>query len=221
MSTWVMRLTRLLAGTGALLLILCALTVLALRWHAPPTSAFMLQAKWGGGSVEQRWVPLDEISPHAVRAVLAAEDQRFFEHWGFDLPSVQAAWAHHRAGGRLRGASTLSQQVAKNLFLWPARDPLRKGIEAALTTLIETLWPKTRILEVYLNIAQFGEGVYGIGMASERYFGKSPHELSVEEAATLAAVLPNPVAHRAHAPTPRLEQRRQRIQARMDERGKP
>jgi len=133
-------------------------------------------------------------------AVVAAEDQRFPEHGGFDLIEIRKAWQRHRDGGRLRGASTLSQQTAKNLYLWPGRDWLRKGLEAWLTALIEVLWPKQRILEIYLNIAQFGPDTYGVGSASWRFFDRPPIALEPAQAALLAAVLPNP--KRMHADRP-------------------
>jgi monofunctional biosynthetic peptidoglycan transglycosylase len=147
-------------------------------------------------SLRYRWTPWDRVSKQLPIALIAAEDQKFPFHHGFDIDAIQDAIADAEEGDRLRGASTISQQVAKNLFLWNGRSFVRKGLEAYFTVLIETLWPKRRILEVYLNIAEFGDGVYGAAAASERYFHKPPAELSAHESALLAAVLPNPRRYR-------------------------
>lgn len=166
-----------------------------------------------------RWVPLERISPHAALAVIASEDQRFPFHAGFDFESIRAAVRHNeRAAARgrpLRGASTLSQQVAKNLFLWKGRSWVRKGLEAGITGLIELLWPKERILEVYLNIAEFGRGTYGVQAAAQRFYRKDAARLTRREAATLAAVLPAPKQWRADAPSARVAGRRQAIMTQM------
>ncbi len=154
-----------------------------------------------GHVLRHRWVPWEGISPHAKLAVIAAEDQRFPDHSGFDFKELSASWERYREGGPLRGASTISQQLAKNLFLWPGRDYLRKGLEAYLTAWIEALLPKRRILELYLNVVELGDGVYGIGAASERYFHKPPAALAAYEAALLAAVLPNPRHYSAARPS--------------------
>jgi monofunctional biosynthetic peptidoglycan transglycosylase len=182
------------------LVVTTVLVVAALRFLPPPTSAFMLRERIaasiepdGGRELRQEWVDWSRISPHAVLAVISAEDQRFREHDGFDVGAIRQALTAHRSGKRLRGASTISQQVAKNLFLWPGRSLVRKGLEAYFTVLIETLWPKRRILEVYLNIAQFGAGIYGIEAASRTLFAKGAEDITAAEAALLAAVLPNPV----------------------------
>ncbi|MBV8042240.1 monofunctional biosynthetic peptidoglycan transglycosylase [Pluralibacter sp.] len=148
------------------------------------------------------WVSMSDMSPWMGLAVIAAEDQKFPDHWGFDVSAIEKALAHNeRNENRIRGASTLSQQTAKNLFLWDGRSWLRKGLEAGLTLGIETLWSKRRILTVYLNIAEFGEGVFGVEAASQRYFHKPASRLTMSEAALLAAVLPNPVRFRADAPS--------------------
>ena len=162
--------------------------VLPLRWVDPPTSAFMLRDRLAGVDVEQRWVDWRDMGMSLPVAVVTSEDQKFPVHHGFDLASMQDALA----GGASRGASTISQQVAKNLYLWPGRNWIRKGIEAWLTVLIESTWSKRRILEVYLNIAQFGPGLYGAAAATERYYGRPPDRISLEEAARLATVLPSP-----------------------------
>lgn len=186
------------------------LAVLSLRWIDPPTSAFMLRSRLESpseGPPRYDWVDWEAISPNARVAVVAAEDQRFPTHAGFDLDSIADALRERMSEGRSRGASTISQQVAKNLFLWPGKSFLRKGLEAYFTVLIELLWSKQRVLEVYLNVAQFGRRIYGVEAASRAYFGKPARALSLREAATLAAVLPNPVTHRAEPPSPYVQER--------------
>ena len=148
-------------------------------------------------------------------SVVAAEDQKFANHFGFDVKSIQESVEDFNDGASLRGASTITQQVAKNLYLWPSKSFLRKGIEAYLTVLIETTWSKKRILEIYLNIAEFGPGIYGIGAASRTYFGKAPIELSDAEAALLAAVLPNPKRLRIDNPSPYVRERQEWILGQM------
>ena len=148
------------------------------------------------------WVSMDEISPWMGLAVIAAEDQTFPDHWGFDVAAIEKALSHNeRNENRIRGASTLSQQTVKNLFLWDGRSWLRKGLEAGLTVGVETVWSKKRILTVYLNIAEFGDGVFGVEAAAQRYFGKPASRLTQSEAALLAAVLPNPLRFKAAAPS--------------------
>jgi len=169
--------------------------VLPWRWIPPPTSAFVLRERFGWGEarvqrIARRWVPLEGISPQLAIAVVAAEDQKFPRHNGFDFDAISRAAQEERR--RTRGASTISQQLAKNLYLWPGRSLVRKGLEAYLTVLLEALWPKQRILEVYLNVVEFGPGVFGAEAASHHFFGKSARRLTLEEAALLAAVLPNP-----------------------------
>lgn len=181
-------------------LVLTVLPVLLLRWIPPLTSAFMLEARIGALRAGERgyrthydWVSLEHISPQAAIAVIASEDQTFPFNYGFDLHSIRSAVRAAERGRRLRGASTISQQVARNLFLWPGRSFLRKGIEAYYTVLLEALWPKERILEVYLNIAQFGRGTYGVEAAARRFYHEPAARLSAGQAALLAAVLPDPV----------------------------
>jgi len=148
------------------------------------------------------WVSMDEMTPWMGLAVIAAEDQKFPDHWGFDVSAIEKALAHNEQNeNRIRGASTLSQQTAKNLFLWDGRSWLRKGLEAGLTVGIETVWSKKRILTVYLNIAEFGDGVFGVEAAAQRYFHKPASKLTMSESALLAAVLPNPIRFRADAPS--------------------
>ena len=201
--------------------VLCILPVLVLVPLAlvpPPTTAFMLQHQWGAsnrGPASYVWTDWDDIAPHAALAVIAAEDQRFFEHYGFDVDSLRDAIDTARRGGGLRGASTISQQVAKNLFLWPDRSFVRKGLEAFLTVELELVWSKRRILEVYLNVAEFGEGVFGVGAASRQYFAKRPSELTPGEAALLAAVLPIPTRLHAERPSAYVRGRQAWIQEQM------
>ncbi|MGF1547655.1 MAG: monofunctional biosynthetic peptidoglycan transglycosylase [Thiotrichales bacterium] len=207
-------------------LVLPLALVLPLRWFDPFTSSVILQHRFGliferesPFQVRHVWVPLAALGAELPLAVVAGEDQRFPEHRGFDLHSIRQALAASGDGGRLRGASTLSQQVAKNLFLWQGRSWLRKGLEAYFTVLIEALWPKWRILEVYLNIAQWGEHRYGAGAASQTYFGKPPEQLSRREAALLAAVLPNPARLRVDAPSSQVLARAEWIRGQMGQLG--
>jgi len=210
-------------GIGLLAWVLVTATpVLLLRWLRPLTSAFMVEAQvaaWRSQDrhfhTDFRWVSLEQISPHAAIAVIASEDQQFPFHAGFDLNSIREAVRASERGRRLRGASTISQQVAKNLFLWPGHSFVRKGLEAYFTVLIETLWPKERILEMYLNVAQFGDGIYGIQAAAERFWHKPASRLSSSEAAVLAAVLPNPHVMHADRPSRYVLQRRDEILAQM------
>jgi monofunctional biosynthetic peptidoglycan transglycosylase len=190
--------------------------VLLLRWVPPPTSAFMLQQRLSGIAVDYRWVPMDRISPQAALAVIASEDQNFFDHWGLDLKAIAAAIEDNRSRRRPRGASTISQQVVKNLFLWPGRSYVRKGIEVYFTLLMEALWPKQRILEVYLNVAEMGPGTFGVEAAGRRFFHKSAARLNRRESATLAAVLPNPVRMRADRPSDYVNRRTWQIIEQMN-----
>ncbi|EHK0946317.1 monofunctional biosynthetic peptidoglycan transglycosylase [Citrobacter farmeri] len=174
-----------------------------------PFSAVMVERQIGawlqgdfGYVAHSDWVSMDEISPWMGLAVIAAEDQTFPDHWGFDVAAIEKALSHNeRNENRIRGASTLSQQTVKNLFLWDGRSWLRKGLEAGLTVGVETVWSKKRILTVYLNIAEFGDGIFGVEAAAQRYFGKPASRLTQSEAALLAAVLPNPLRFKAAAPS--------------------
>lgn len=200
-----------LVGLGFLLLASVAL-VAPWRWIDPPTSAFMLREQIVGGvSIRHHWLPMRQISPQLAIAVVAAEDQRFPQHHGFDLEAIQRALEESGRRSR-RGASTISQQVAKNLYLWPGRSLVRKGLEAWLTVCIETLWPKRRILEVYLNVAEFGRGVFGAGAASEIYFGRPARELDLSQASLLAAALPTPKRSSVAKPSAYLLQRAEQIE---------
>ena len=172
-----------------------------------------------GYRTDYRWVSLEQISPHAALAVIASEDQLFPFHAGFDINSIREAVRANERGKRLRGASTISQQVAKNLFLWSDHSFVRKGLEAWFTVLIEALWPKERILEVYLNIIQLGNGIYGVEAASQRYFHKPAARLPSSEAAVLAAVLPNPLRLHADNPSRYVLSRRDWILGQMSDLG--
>lgn len=207
-------------------LVISALMVSVLRWVNPPTSSFMAQdwiAGWLEGRelpwVHQEWVPWSSIPSALPLAVVAAEDQRFPGHGGFDLVEMKKAWRELRAGGRVRGASTLSQQVAKNLFLWPGKSLVRKGLEAWFTLMIEATWSKRRILEVYLNIAQLGPSTYGVEAAGWRYFDRPAAALTEREAALMAAVLPNPKQYRLDAPSPHVRQRAAWVRKQMRQLG--
>lgn len=193
-----------------------------LKFMPAPTTAFMLRqhiVDFSDGQnfrpIRYRWVGRRQISTDAFSAVIASEDQRFFQHHGFDLDSIYRAIDTYLDGGRLRGASTISQQVAKNLFLSPDRSFWRKGLEAWFTALIELLWSKQRILEMYLNIAQFGDHLFGIEAAARHYFGIPARRLDARQAALLAATLPNPLTFKANRPSPYLYQRRNWILKQM------
>ena len=203
-------------------------TVIALRWIDPPTTAFMLRDRIEAFATGERgyefryeWRDWPQISKHAAVAVIAAEDQAFPLHDGFDFKQIDRALADRERGRRMRGASTITQQVAKNLFLWPGQSWLRKGIEAGLTVLIELTWSKQRILEVYLNIAEFGRGTWGVEAASQRYFRRSAARLDPAQAALLAAVLPNPLRLRVDAPSAYLRRRQGWILWQMNGLGGP
>lgn len=172
------------------------------RWIDPPTTYLTLRDKLAGHTVRQTWVSLDQMSVALPRAAMGAEDSRFCQHNGFDLDAIAKARESNRQGRTLRGASTISQQTAKNVFLWPGRTMVRKGLEAWFTFLSEQIWGKARIMEIYLNVAEFGHGVYGAEAASQHYFGKSAKTLSVDEASRLAAILPQPIQRSASSPGP-------------------
>ncbi len=189
--------------------------VLPLRWIDPPTTAFMLQDDSGRDTLLHEWSAWTDIGIIPPVAVVAAEDQKFADHFGFDLDSIRQSVEDYADGESLRGASTITQQVAKNLYLWSGRSLFRKGIEAYFTVLIEATLSKQRILEIYLNIAEFGPGVYGVRAASKRYFGKAPNELNDSEAALLAAVLPNPKQLHAENPSAYVQGRQSWIVKQM------
>jgi monofunctional biosynthetic peptidoglycan transglycosylase len=204
-------------GTALILLLACTVTaipVLLFASIAPPTTAFMLISRFSDpatgmpcNSVDYEWLDFERIARDLGLAVIVAEDQRFFEHAGFDLNAISQALSDHSESGRLRGASTISQQVAKNLFLWPGRSLARKGLELWFTAWLERVWSKRRILEVYLNVAQFGPCLFGAQAASDRHFNTEAIALSPHQAALLATVLPNPKRLRAHDPGPYARER--------------
>ena len=166
-----------------------------------------------------KWVDLPQIAPLMAVAVIAAEDQNFFQHRGFDWGAIEKAIDYNERSARTRGASTITQQTAKNLFLWSGRSWIRKGTEAYFTVLLETCWNKNRILETYLNIAEFGDGVYGVETAAQKYFGKSAARLNADEAALLAAVLPNPRRFKVNAPSSYVRERQEWILEQMNQLG--
>jgi len=198
------------------------LPVLCLRWVSPPTTSVMVQyrvSRMANGHlwprVRYRWTDWEQIAPAMRLAAVAAEDQKFPRHWGFDMEAIADAVDEASARGRLRGASTITQQVARNLFLWQERSWVRKGLEAYFTALLELCWPKRRILEVYLNVAELGEGVYGVPAASQAYFGKPPSRLTTSEAALLAATFPNPRRLHVKPPSPYVQERAGWIEEQM------
>ncbi|WP_313055792.1 monofunctional biosynthetic peptidoglycan transglycosylase [Pseudomonas lopnurensis] len=207
------------------LLALSALLVLLLRWVPPPFTALMVERKlesWRNGQaidLTRDWRPWRELPDDLKMAVIAAEDQKFAEHWGFDIAAIRAALSHNESGGSLRGASTLSQQVAKNLFLWSGRSWPRKGLEAWFTALIELFWPKQRILEVYLNSVEWGEGIFGAEAAARHHFGTAAPYLSTRQASLLAAVLPNPRQWSAGQPSGYVNNRAAWIRQQMRQLG--
>ena len=209
------RLGRFFVIVVLLLLLTSWALVVPLRWISPPATAFMLADDSGRGALQHEWIAWDNIGDSLPIAAVAAEDQKFSDHLGFDVKSIRDSVEDYSEGEALRGASTISQQLAKNLYLWRGRSFVRKGIEAYLTVLLEAVLPKRRILEMYLNYAEFGPGVYGVGAASKLYFGKPPRELDDADAALLAAVLPNPKTLHAHEPSPYVRERQKWILAQM------
>ena len=206
-----------------LLLILALIPIggVVLHRFVPPLfTILMVKQAAAGHGMDYRWRSLDHISPRLVEAVIAAEDARFCQHHGFDVEAIQKAMAaneraEQRGSDKRRGASTISQQTAKNVFLWPGRDWVRKGLEVGYTGLIELVWGKRRIMEMYLNVAEWAPGVYGAEAASRHWFDKSADKLTAREAARLAAILPSPRRDRAADPGPYVRRRASRIQAAM------
>jgi monofunctional biosynthetic peptidoglycan transglycosylase len=170
--------------------------------------------------LSKTWIPIDSISPYLVQAVIASEDNHFQDHWGFDFEAIQKASKLNQKGGKMRGASTISQQTAKNVFLWPDRSWVRKGFEVYFTGMIELCWSKKRIMEVYLNVIEMGDGIYGAEMAAQTFFKKSAKKLNRNEAALIAAVLPNPRKWHPNAPSPYISHKQQRILQAMNKVGK-
>ncbi|RVT81956.1 monofunctional biosynthetic peptidoglycan transglycosylase [Rhodobacteraceae bacterium CCMM004] len=197
---WTLRLT--LAAVAAV-----ALAVSAYAVFDPPTTPYMIAEARRLGGVDRQWVDLDDVAPVMARSAVAAEDANFCLHWGFDMAAIRAALE----AGANRGASTISQQTVKNVYLWQGRSWLRKALEAALTPAVEAVWSKRRILEVYLNVAEFGEGVFGVDAAAHHWFGVGPDALSPTQAARLAAILPNPKARSASDPSGAIRRKAERI----------
>lgn len=181
--------------------------VLAYRWIDPPTTPYIVAEWLRLDRMERQWVDIDDIAPVMARSAVAAEDANFCRHWGFDVDAIRDAIE----AGAGRGASTISQQVVKNAFLWQGRSWARKALEAGLTPLMETLWPKRRIVEVYLNVAEFGEGVFGVQAAARHYFGVNAGDLSARQAAALASILPNPKERNAASLTQALQRKARRV----------
>lgn len=159
----------------------------------------------------KKWVPLSQISANVPKAMLAAEDQNFINHNGFDFEAIKKAYKNNEKGKRIKGASTISQQTAKNVFLWPGRTWIRKGLEAWFTVLIELFWSKERIMEVYVNVIEMGQGVYGIEAAAKEYYNKSSADLSKGEAAMIASILPNPILYSPLHPDPKIYKKQKRV----------
>ena len=189
--------------------------VIAYRFVPPPITPLMVIRAAGGASLDKHWLPLERISAALPRAVIASEDEKLCTHHGFDWIAFENAYRDWRAGREPKGASTITMQVAKNLFLWPGRSVIRKGFEAYLTVLLEFFWDKHRIMEVYLNVIEWGDGVYGADAAAHRYFNKPASALTPQEAALLAAVLPNPREWSPARPTPYIAERAATIREAM------
>jgi monofunctional biosynthetic peptidoglycan transglycosylase len=220
----IIKLIKYLAKIVLFFIISSILIVVVYKFIPPPVTPIMIIRvfeSWFEGKnvgIRKYWVPYEKISKNVFRAVVSAEDARFMSHNGFDWDAIEAARRYNEAkkGKKLRGASTISMQTAKNAFLWHGRNYVRKALEAYFTVLIELIWGKKRILEVYVNIIEFGEGIYGVQAASEHFFHKDAINLSKREAALLAAVLPNPRSWSPIAPTPYIEKRVEFIQGRMN-----
>ena len=200
--------------TIGLLAVIATATIIAYRFINPPGSTLMLARSIMGKSVRQKWVPIARISPNVIKAVITSEDGRFCQHWGVDWQEIRRAIKRAR-NGQIRGASTISMQTAKNLFLWPQRSYVRKAIEIPLTFLMEAIWTKRRLLEIYLNIVEWGPGIFGVGEASKYHFGKSARNITTHEASLLAAALPNPILRRAGRPGPKTRKHSNIISGRV------
>ncbi|HEX6999886.1 MAG TPA: monofunctional biosynthetic peptidoglycan transglycosylase [Gammaproteobacteria bacterium] len=206
---------RLVAGGLSVAVLLSLASVAALRWLDPPLTSVMLLEPGPFRDIHYEWVPRRRIAATVAKAVIAAEDQKFLDHNGFDFAEINNALEEFRAGDGLRGASTITQQVAKNLFLWQGRSFVRKGLEAYFALLLETFLPKERILEIYLNVAEFGPNVFGVRAAAERLLGADAATLTASQAALLAAVLPSPKRLSAARPSAYVRGRQAEILAQM------
>ncbi|AAK22312.1 monofunctional biosynthetic peptidoglycan transglycosylase [Caulobacter vibrioides] len=198
----------------ALFLVLVAGPVVAVilyRFIPPPVTPLMVIRAVEGRGLDHRWRPMDKISPALPRVLIAAEDAKFCEHRGFDFEALQKAYENNESGRKIRGGSTISQQTAKNVFLWPGRSYVRKGLEAWFTVLIETFWGKKRIMEVYMNSIEYGSGIYGAEAAAQRYFGVSAAKLTQAQSARLAAILPSPLKWKVIKPGKYVAKRTKKI----------
>ncbi|MFY8143950.1 MAG: monofunctional biosynthetic peptidoglycan transglycosylase [Caulobacter sp.] len=198
----------------ALFLVLVAGPVVAVilyRFIPPPVTPLMVIRAVEGRGLDHRWRSMDKISPALPRALIAAEDAKFCEHRGFDFEALQKAYENNESGRKIRGGSTISQQTAKNVFLWPGRSYVRKGLEAWFTVLIETFWGKKRIMEVYMNSIEYGSGIYGAEAAAQRYFGVSAAKLTQAQSARLAAILPSPLKWKVIKPGKYVAKRTKKI----------
>ena len=195
------------------------LLVIIYRFVPVPFTPLMIQRyfEMEEGKIDKTWMPLEKLSPNLPLAVVTSEDQKFEEHFGFDIEAIEKAAKYNdkHKGKKVKGASTISQQTAKNVFLWPNRSWVRKGLEVYFTLLIEVFWSKERIMEVYLNVIEMGPGVYGAEAASHYYFHKPAAALSKSEAALIAAILPNPIRWSAAKPTPYITRKKNWIVRRM------
>ena len=198
----------------AVFLVLVAGPVVAVilyRFIPPPVTPLMVIRAVEGRGLDHRWRSMDKISPALPRALIAAEDAKFCEHRGFDFEALQKAYENNESGRKIRGGSTISQQTAKNVFLWPGRSYVRKGLEAWFTVLIETFWGKKRIMEVYMNSIEYGSGIYGAEAAAQRYFGVSADKLTPAQSARLAAILPSPLKWKVIKPGKYVAKRTKKI----------
>jgi monofunctional biosynthetic peptidoglycan transglycosylase len=198
----------------ALFIVLVAgpvVTVILYRFIPPPVTPLMVIRAVEGRGLDHRWKPIDKVAPALPRALIAAEDAKFCDHRGFDFDALQKAYANNESGRKIRGGSTISQQTAKNVFLWPGRSYVRKGLEAWFTVLIETFWGKKRIMEIYLNSIEYGSGIYGAEAAAQRYFGVGADRLTQAQAARLAAILPSPLKWKAVKPGRYVAKRSKKI----------
>jgi monofunctional biosynthetic peptidoglycan transglycosylase len=207
---------RMIGRAAVYLFALSIFWVLIYRFIAPPATIHMIgESAFAGRTLHYKWVPLERISPHLVRSVIASEDGAFCNHWGFDFDEIERSWKRaQKRGNGPRGASTISQQTAKNAFLWVGRSYFRKGLETYFTGVMELTWPKRRIMEVYLNVIEYGPGIFGAEAASRHWFKKSAANLTATEAARLAAILPSPRRYRANPPGPYVASRTHTIAAR-------
>jgi monofunctional biosynthetic peptidoglycan transglycosylase len=209
---WIRRLIKLGLIASILFVFLPLTAVLVFRFVPVPLTPLMVIRLAEGEGLRHKWVPLERISPHLRQAVIASEDNRFCEHGGIDWTEYARVWREYQADGRLRGASTISMQTVKNVYLWPSRSYVRKGLELMVVPLVERMWNKRRIMEVYLNVVEFGPGLYGAQAASQHHFGVPAARLTRRQAAQLAAVLPNPRVYDAGSPGRYVRKRARQVE---------